>query len=151
MSFQSSVLYISTTILVLMLIIVAYLLYNAQKTMKWPPEVGECPDYWKTTGPNQCENVQNLGNGTCYKVQDFSGPEWQGTGGYKKKSEWAKDCGVVWDGISDGKYQQLEEGTTDYQLDPLSASAGALGSMFNKFGSKVENVFNSASNEVGTQ
>ena len=111
----------------------------------------QCPDYWKTVGPNQCENVQNLGNGTCNKVQDFSGPEWQGLGGYKKKSEWAKDCGIVWDGISDGKYQQLEEGTTDYQLDPLSASAGALGSMFNKFGSKVENVFNSASNEVGTQ
>jgi hypothetical protein len=150
MSFQKNVLIISTVILLFMLLVIAYILYKAQQTTRWPPEVGQCPDYWKVTGQNQCENVQNLGNGTCGRTQDFTGPEWQGIGGYKKKAEWAKDCGIVWDGISDGKYQELENGTGIYTQDVVTEAGQMFGSMFKKAGSTLEQQFYKTTSELAT-
>jgi hypothetical protein len=103
MNFQRIVLYVASVLLILTLAFIGYLLYQAKSNTAYPPEISECPDYWKVTGLLQCENVQNLGNGTCEKMKDFSSVEWQGQSGMKKKKEWANMCGVVWDGITNNE------------------------------------------------
>lgn len=98
MSVQKTVLIIATIMLVLTLSFIGYMMYIAKSSIQYPPEISECPDYWKVVGLEKCENVMNLG--TCQGIQDFSSPEWQGQAGLKKKNEWAKGCGVVWDGVT---------------------------------------------------
>ncbi len=100
MNFQRIVLYVATVLLILTLTFLGYLMYQAKSNVQFPPEISECPDYWKVTGLMQCHNIQNLGNGTCEATKDFSGPEWQGETGMKNKKEWANSCGIVWDGIT---------------------------------------------------
>tara|TARA_Y100000780_G_C13680615_1_gene415910 strand:+ start:1815 stop:2117 length:303 start_codon:yes stop_codon:yes gene_type:complete len=100
MTFQKTVIYIALVILIIMLLFIGYAMYNSKLTEKYPPHISQCPDYWKVVGKDGCENVQNLGN--CPGTVDFSGSEWQGSGGLKKKKEWAKGCGVVWDGVTYG-------------------------------------------------
>lgn len=100
MSFQKTIVYIAVVILILMLTFIGYAMYKSKTTEKFPPELSQCPDYWKVVGENSCENVMNLGS--CGGITDFSGSEWQGERGLKKKAEWAKGCGVVWDGITYG-------------------------------------------------
>lgn len=103
MNFQRIVLYLSIISLLLTLTFMGYLLYRAKSSTAFPPEIAECPDYWKVTGPMKCQNVQNLGSETCEKNKDFSTVEWQGPSGLRKKKEWAKGCGLVWDGITNNK------------------------------------------------
>jgi hypothetical protein len=98
MSIQKTVLYIAIVMLILALVFIGYMMYKAKSTSTFPPEIAECPDYWKVVGIEKCENTMNLG--TCQGVHDFSGPEWQGNAGLKKKSEWARGCGIVWDGVT---------------------------------------------------
>ena len=100
MTFQKTVIRVATILLIIALLTIGYLLYRAKLNSVYPPEISQCPDYWKVIGVAKCENVQNLGNGTCGKVQDFSGREWQGPSGLKRKYEWSKSCDVVWDGIT---------------------------------------------------
>ena len=138
MSFQSVVLIISSIILLLTLLVVTYLIYIQKNSMLWPPEISQCPDYWKVVGNNRCENTLGLGN-KCMNA-DFSGPEWKGSGGLKKKSEWAQNCGVVWDGISDGRYVELSEGPMEYGMGAATTGVSYLDEFFDNTGRKVENV-----------
>jgi hypothetical protein len=98
MTFQKTVLVVSTTLLVLSLITIAVLLNKAKDNLQWPPMISECPDYWKVTDIDRCQNTMNLG--TCGNNADFSSSEWQGKSGLKKKYDWAKGCGLTWDGIT---------------------------------------------------
>jgi hypothetical protein len=98
MTFQKITMIVASLILLLFLIVIGVLIYQHHKDAVWPPMISECPDYWKVVGPEVCENVKDLGS--CKGVKDFSGPEWQGQSGLKKKYEWARNCGVVWDGIT---------------------------------------------------
>lgn len=139
MSFQSTVLIVSSIILVLMLLVVTYLIYKQKNSMLWPPEVSQCPDYWKVVGTDKCENVLGLGEGKCMNA-DFSGADWKGAGGLKKKSEWAENCGVVWDGISNGRYKDLEEGPQSYGLGAATTGLGFLDKMFDTHGTAIENI-----------
>ena len=100
MAFQKVVINIALVILVIMLLFIGYTMYNSKLTEKYPPHVAQCPDYWKVTGKNGCDNVMNLG--TCPGTMNFDGPDWLGSQGLKKKREWAKGCGVVWDGVTYG-------------------------------------------------
>ncbi len=98
MTIQKTIIKAATILLIILLIMIAYMLYNAKNNTQFPPEIAECPDYWKVNGIENCENVKDLG--TCPGVHDFSGAEWQGKTGLKKKYDWARTCGVVWDGIT---------------------------------------------------
>ena len=99
MTFQRIVLIISFVILVLALIIIGVLLYNKQYDIKFPPEIGNCPDYY-VSGPNgACANTIGLKtlNPNC-NTPNFR--SYTGEGADKNKCNWSKQCGVTWDGIT---------------------------------------------------
>ena len=73
---------------------------------------GCCPDRrtaktdarWKNC-PTMCYNTHNLGKTSpkCPSVpstMNFSGEQYQGNTGLCKKRDWAKQCGITWDGIT---------------------------------------------------
>jgi hypothetical protein len=98
MSFQKITIIVSLSILVIMLLLVAYMMYRSQSTATWPPIVSECPDYFEVVGPQVCNNVRSLGS--CHGIISFTDPGFQGSSGLKQKKAWAQNCGVVWDGIT---------------------------------------------------
>jgi hypothetical protein len=99
--FQKVVLTIAVVILILTLVIIGVLLYNKSASSQWPPEVSTCPDYYTATSENVCQNTGaiKVSNANC-NTGDFSGSVWKGKPGEKRKCQWARDCGVAWDGIS---------------------------------------------------
>lgn len=99
-NFQKIVSYTAIFLFILLMVILGYLMMLAKKNTKYPPQVGDCPDYWQkdaTTG--RCLNVQNLGI-NCPSPANFSGPEYLGVDGRKNKCNFAKNCSIEWDGIS---------------------------------------------------
>jgi hypothetical protein len=99
MNFQRTTIMVALIVFFLVMIIIGFLLYKSKSTLDYPPEIAECPDYWKVIGVQKCENVKGLGT-NCISPMDFSGPEWQGENGLKKKETWATNCGVTWDGVT---------------------------------------------------
>jgi hypothetical protein len=101
MNFQLTVLKVAGVILILALGFVGYSLYYLNKKAKYPPVIGECPDYWERTEKNGkyvCTNPKKLGS--CGNEMDFSGVQYSGAGGNCSKSQWAKKCNLSWDGIT---------------------------------------------------
>ena len=99
--FQRIVLIIAAVILILTLAVLGILLYNKSVSSMWPPETGGCPDYYTATSNNICQNIIQLpvSNSNC-NTGDFSSSIWQGKAGNARKCNWAKECGVSWDGIT---------------------------------------------------
>ena len=59
-NFQKIVLIVASVILILCLVVIGVLLRNRQFNIKFPPEIGNCPDYY-TSGPNNtCNNTIGL-------------------------------------------------------------------------------------------
>ena len=98
MNFQITVVIVALFILVIMLTIIGYILYNNRKNKKFPPVLGDCPDYWVAKN-KQCTNPQNLG--TCSGPQNFNTDHFQGHDGDCQKSKWARSCNATWQGITD--------------------------------------------------
>lgn len=97
-TFQRIVVVIAIVILAITLIVIGFLIHRGVKDTKYPPVIGECPDYWKVIDHDKCENVLHLGK--CGDVKDFSGSKYQGESGIKEKAKWAKKCGLEWDGVT---------------------------------------------------
>ncbi len=95
-SFQKIISYIAAFILAGTLIVIGFIVYHSKSSMKYPPEVSECPDYWETIGPNKCRNTLKLGK--CADM-DFNDPKYNGPTGTAEKCKWANSCGLVWDGL----------------------------------------------------
>lgn len=102
MNFQRIVIYVALAILIVLLAIVGFMLYQYKENITFPPEISECPDYWKVIGVEQCQNIQNLGNGAP-QMMDFSSPEYQGKVGMKNKKQWALQYSLTWDGITNNQ------------------------------------------------
>ena len=98
MNFQKITMIVASVILIVMLLLVAYMMHRAKQTAAWPPMISECPDYFEVVNPGVCNNVKGLGS--CQGIIDFSAPYYQGQTGLKQKKEWATNCGVTWDGIT---------------------------------------------------
>jgi hypothetical protein len=95
MTFQKIVLTTAIVILIFALIIIGILLYNKQYDIKFPPEVGNCPDYYVSAPKGVCKNeigIKTLQQ-SCDSVsfKNFKN---------KDKCQWANGCGVTWDGIT---------------------------------------------------
>ena len=108
MSFQRIAIYISLAVLIVLLIIIAINMRNAKKNMKWPPLVGDCPDYWFDTGSggSQCTvNADNVNRGTFGGASfDFSrSPYNSADRGDCAKYRWSNSKSVSWDGITYGR------------------------------------------------
>jgi len=110
-TFQTIVLVIAIVILILVLVLIGFALNKASMS-NWPPLIGECPDYWTDMSGNgsMCANVMNLGNEQCvtpangkdYFTMDFTNSSFLGGNGMCAKYQWARNCGVEWDGITSG-------------------------------------------------
>ena len=125
--FQKNTLIIATGILILLLVVVGILMLNSKK-QDFPPHISHCPDYWvssnffkedenaynKVTGSGDirnlvesipdsdthCINIHDVGNTNCPKSINFFTDEYDGIDGDCKKREWAKNCNLTWDGIT---------------------------------------------------
>jgi hypothetical protein len=109
-SFQKIILIIMFILLIIILVLVGITLYKKKSNQAWPPNVGDCPDYWLDMSGNgaKCVNVKDLGtcNGSVSKGQhltmDFSAAPYVGSDGNCAKYSWANDCGIAWDGVTYG-------------------------------------------------
>lgn len=101
MNFQKIIIIIALVILVVSLLSIGLVIRNSKSDVVFPPMVGQCPDYWKETSNNVCQNVLKLGKTTCEQIKDFNGSEYQGKQGIIEKCNWAKSCDLVWDGVTD--------------------------------------------------
>jgi len=101
-TFNEIVLWIAGILLVISLTFIGVSLYATQSDTMWPPDPSECPDYWDVT-ENGCEpnsslgKHNNSGGGVCKSGERLMR---HGRAARKKACEWAKSCGVHWDGIS---------------------------------------------------
>jgi|TARA_Y100000389_G_scaffold199883_1_gene239184 hypothetical protein len=104
MGFQKIVLIIASILLLLTLIAFGISLYNRKYKMKFPPVISQCPDYWEfqkdSTGANICVNVKNLGKPSCNKKMNFQEGKWVGADGVCNRRSWARNCDIVWDGVT---------------------------------------------------
>jgi hypothetical protein len=103
------------TVLIIAIIILSAALISLGVTLSYsmfddasPPVVSDCPDYWDVSYNSSndvvCQNTStvNKGRSDCnaYPVSLFN----QGGTGKDdiicEKYKWAKNCGIVWDGVS---------------------------------------------------
>jgi hypothetical protein len=98
LTFQKIVSYIAAIILAGTLTVIGFMIYNSKSSVKYPPEVAECPDYWESTGPNKCRNTLKVGKCDTDDM-DFNDPKYSGPTGLAEKCKWANSCGLVWDGL----------------------------------------------------
>ena len=69
--FQKVTLLIAAVIMIIMLVVVGYLLRVQSQHMEWPPNAGNCPDYWSDVNGDgsKCINTHHLG--TCELPMDL--------------------------------------------------------------------------------
>ena len=111
--FQLTVVTTAAVILIICLVALGVLIYYSSNNDKWPPDVGDCPDYFlmknrdKTEdgspfhGGEQCYNEHSLGNQKSFSV-DNGACTWYNSHDKtnKEKKKWARGCGLTWDGIT---------------------------------------------------
>jgi len=100
--FEKSVLTVATILLIILLAAIGAMAYSSKFGQDFPPVQSECPDYWIVNADGTCTNKQNLG--TCadgsQHTMNFTTDQWTGPGGLKKKCDWAKNCNITWDGVT---------------------------------------------------
>lgn len=108
-NFQKIVMVFAIIVLIIILILVGFALSKSKKEATWPPIVSNCPDYWMDLSGNgtACFNEQGLG--TCNipsdddkNVMNFNVSPYNTAEGGCAKYNWAKNCGVSWDGVTYG-------------------------------------------------
>jgi hypothetical protein len=108
MSFQTTIIIVAGLLLVVILILIGVAMSKSKE--EWPSVIGQCPDYWIDLSGNgvRCVNVKDLGtcNGSVpqgnHLTMDFSISPYTGSNGTCSKYNWATNCGVTWDGITEG-------------------------------------------------
>ena len=126
MVFYKVVFTITAVLAILVLAAMGIIMLIQDQNVDWPPDVAECPDYWKVTGKDTCAANTGIGNAGSTGVQTFNaasscgaGPggscgtysemiKMNGTPGALAsgsprcmRHKWAVANGVYWDGISD--------------------------------------------------
>ena len=99
-TFQKIVSYTAIVLFLILMIVLAILMARAKMNTKYPPQIGSCPDYWqKDASTGNCLNVKNLGI-NCPSPANFNTSEYLGPDGLKNKCNFAKNCSIEWDGVS---------------------------------------------------
>jgi len=107
MGFYKSLLIGTIASLIIVLAIMGVILANQNKTIVYPPEINNCPDYYTVSASNNCvlnSTIYSTVDPTCSN-KNFSENIYNanGTGplsGLCEKKKWANNCGVTWDGIT---------------------------------------------------
>lgn len=97
MNFQKAITIIAILFLIFLLLGMWYIFSRGENNTKFPPMIAQCPDYWELK-KNKCINKKKLGNGCKTFNPKYS--KYKGAMGKVEKCKWAKNCGVVWDGIT---------------------------------------------------
>lgn len=108
--FQKFILFAAIIILIIALVVIGIALSYAKSDEAWPPVTPDCPDYWKLNGSGDnatCINVKDLGtcppqSGQKHLKMNFNTSAFEGENGNCAKYNWAKNCGLSWDGITYG-------------------------------------------------
>ena len=110
MGFQKTVLIVALVILTLAVIVMATVISNNESKKKWPPEIATCPPYYKAQGDATTKSIScvrtdgypTIGNGgtNCKEYEMTDSNDASKFISDKKKCEWAKGCGIQWDGIT---------------------------------------------------
>ena len=115
-SYQHVVIVIAGVLLVITLIIVAITIRPGIGNVQWPPEVGDCPDYFLLSGGGgsgvgsggTCSNVKGLGNKgsgcNSYATTPLPKKHSAQDAELMKRCKWAQQCGLTWDGITNQGY-----------------------------------------------
>jgi hypothetical protein len=120
MSFQKNVAVSALVVLSICLIIVGIILLRMRKNVKFPANIGQCPDYfdvvkdgdsikcefkhqnndvsrfYENKGVGQKRNVDGI---PCSEIAPYDS-KYVGIKGNEAKCRWAKQCDVTWDGIT---------------------------------------------------
>ena len=99
MTFQKTVFMIAVVLFILIMSVIGVLMTKSKASMQFPPEIGNCPDYWKlddVNGEKVCINVKEIGADNCESDINFN-TQYKSR---KQKCNWAKGCNVAWDGIT---------------------------------------------------
>jgi len=96
----------------LILVIMAIIMYRTKDKQIYPPVVQPCPDYYNTDGSGNCianeyvwfvssESSKKTGL-SCSKVNfsEFKNPGIGVSSALCTKKNWANDCSVSWDGVT---------------------------------------------------
>ena len=113
MSFQKNTMTIAVIVFILILTMIGFLLSSSNKNASFPPEIAQCPDYYKgyvdQDGKTHCEMIDTV---TCQDL-GFTGPAIQNNCEqsyvYDKNATPVDKCNeikkgidyVSWPGISD--------------------------------------------------
>ena len=110
MSFQKITIYIASGMLIMCLLFVLYFVYRASYNSVFPPFISQCPDYWKVSDPNICNDTHNIMPQSnvnsfpeCKRSMDFNATKFQGQLGMQNKYNWSRICNVSWDGITNNE------------------------------------------------
>ena len=100
--------YFLLKIAVIITVLTVYFIYNYYKTKLldktiFPPWKSVCPDLWEVVDKNKCKNINKLGNCAITDgdlIIDFNDDIFKDKekGNYYK-CNWAKECGITWEGI----------------------------------------------------
>lgn len=124
-SFQKTTLVVAIIILIISLVFIGVVLKTSISSQKWPPMLGDCPDYWVDLGKNgsKCYNPQKIGSCNIptqsnKNTMDFTTDVFTGDDGACNKKKWADRCSksssngmstVSWDGITYGVTDPCEK------------------------------------------
>tara|TARA_Y100000768_G_scaffold384038_1_gene367300 strand:+ start:124 stop:522 length:399 start_codon:yes stop_codon:yes gene_type:complete len=105
--FQKNVIYIATTILVILLVIITILIYKSLQNANFPAISNVCPDYWDLSGdiciPNIYQNVSNSGNcgwNDCSNIDISVFNQLDENSALCAKKHITQVCNLSWDGVS---------------------------------------------------
>ena len=101
MAFQKIVVIIAILSLIGALTFIGYAMYNKQHNGVFPPVINQCPDGWEAKDKS-CHNTKSLGTSATGDDNsvNFNTTFFQGHNGNCRKSNWAKRCGIEWNGIT---------------------------------------------------
>ena len=101
---QTKIIFISTIIvLIATLSLVAYLLFITKKKYIYPPYIQSCPDYYEKNSYGHCYDKNNIFYESSHQCnnENFNKLIYNNVNdGLCKKKEWAVNCKVTWDGIT---------------------------------------------------
>tara|TARA_Y100000592_G_C5313624_1_gene241393 strand:+ start:62 stop:472 length:411 start_codon:yes stop_codon:yes gene_type:complete len=117
--FNKLVLHIATIVFIIVLAIVGIILYYSVRNSTFPPYTTDCPTYYRldSSGNNCIPNSEAYPSGIVYPSNANVSPDAPTSctnvpvttfiqKGYTdsdilcKKSQWATNCGVYWDGVT---------------------------------------------------
>ena len=82
--------------LVILLIIMAFIISNKNSSQEFPATLSVCPDFYSLNNSGYCKNEANVYSSNKPKCIQIN-PKGMAI---NEKRNWASDCGVAWDGIT---------------------------------------------------